>query len=158
MNTTLDDLIEQLEQARTKLNAALDKVAPRVEIYPTWKVKQVMDHITGWDELVYVTLQDYLQGEKPSLKVKGGIDHYNAESITARKEISLEQSHQQYDQARQKVIRILHQLPPEMMTRKFSAPWGGTCTVSSMVKIFISHELEHSKQIESRLTTASGQK
>ena len=42
--------ITRMEQSRAKLNAVLDKIAPQMEIYPTWKVKQVMDHIAGWDE------------------------------------------------------------------------------------------------------------
>lgn len=155
MNTKMDALITQLEQSRIKLNAALDRIAPQVEIYPTWKVKQVMDHIAGWDDLVFVTLQDYLRGDKPSKKVKGGIDHYNVESIFARKDIPLEQSRQQYDLAREKVIQVLQQVPPDMVTRKYPAPWGGTCTVSSMVKIFVSHELEHAKQIEAILPNAN---
>jgi hypothetical protein len=155
MKTTIATSITQLEQSRARLNAALDRVAPQVEIYPAWKVKQVLDHIAGWDELVYTTLQDYLNGDKPSLKVKGGIDRYNDESINDRKQIPLELSRQHYDEVRARVLQVLHQVPPELVTQKMPAPWGGTCTISSMVKIFVSHELEHAKQIEARLSESS---
>ncbi len=148
MDTKIEDLISKMEQSRAKLDAALDKIAPQLEIYPAWKVKQVMDHIAGWDVLVYQTLEDYVRGEPPSNAVFGGIDRYNAESVTERKALSLEQSQQAYKAARERVIQVLHGLPPEMVNRKYSAPWGGMCTIASIVRIFVSHEQEHAQQIE----------
>jgi len=46
------------------------------------------------------------------------------------------------------VIHTLRGLPAAMLTQKFKAPWGGQCTISSIVRIFVSHEQEHAKQIE----------
>jgi hypothetical protein len=123
-------------------------VTPQAEIYPTWKLKQLLDHITGWDELVSRTLYTYSQGEVPAVGVMGGVDQYNAQSVSARKAIPLEQSRQAYEAAREKVIQTMREMPPEMLTHRFPAPWGGMCTVASVVKIFVSHELEHAKHIE----------
>ncbi len=148
MDTKIELLLANMERSRVKLNAALDKVAPQTEIYPTWKVKQVMDHIAGWDELVYSSLRAYKIGKSPSKMVAEGIDRYNAESVAMRKDVPLEQSRQEYDAARGRVIQELRELPPEMLTQKFPAPWGGECTISSIVRIFVSHEQEHAKQIE----------
>jgi DinB superfamily len=155
MDTNIEGLIAKMERSRVRLNAVLEKVTPQAEIYPNWKVKQVMDHIAGWDELVYLSLSAYSLGEKPSVSVKGGIDHYNAESVAARKALSLEQSRQAYDAARERVLEILRELPLEMLTKKYPAPWGGMCTVNSIVKIFASHELEHAKQIEEVLKNST---
>jgi hypothetical protein len=148
MDTKIDVSISKMERSRARLNAVLEKVTPQTEIYPPWKLKQVLDHIAGWDELVYSTLRAYSKGEALSLVVKGGINHYNAESVSARKALSLEQSRQAYDAAREHVIQDLKQIPPEMLTQSFPAPWGGMCTIDSIVKIFASHELEHAKQIQ----------
>jgi hypothetical protein len=106
-----------------------------------------MDHITGWDELVASTLHTYSQGETPAKVVKHGIDQYSAESVRARKDLSLEYSRKAYDAARVAVLQALRDMPAEMLSKNFPAPWGGTCTVTSVVRIFISHELEHAKQI-----------
>jgi hypothetical protein len=148
MGPKIEDIVTKMERSRAELNAALDKVAPQTEIYPSGKVKQVMDHIAGWDELVYSSLHAYKIGKSPSKMVAEGIDRYNAESVARRKEMSLEQSRQDYDAARARVIQELHELPPEMLTQKYPAPWGGECTISSIVRIFVSHEQEHAKQIE----------
>lgn len=148
MDTKIELMLAKMERSRAELNAALDKVTPQTEIYPSWKVKQVMDHIAGWDELVYSSLQAYKLGKSPGKLVSDGIDPFNAESVAKRKNIPLKQSRQDYDAARAKVIQLLQELSPEMLTQKYPAPWGGECTISSIVRIFVSHEQEHAKQIE----------
>ncbi len=146
----VNGLITKMARARARLDAALEKAAPQTEIYPSWKVKQVLDHIAGWDQLVISSLRAYQKGDTPSHSVKS-IDQYNAASVSSRKDLSLEQSRQAYDEARREVVTILRSLPEEMVTRWYLAPWGGNCTISSIVKIFVSHEEEHAKQIEQLL-------
>ena len=148
MTAEIDALIAEMEHTRNQLNAALEKVTPKVEIYPSWKLKQLMDHITGWDELVVSAFKTHSRGEKPARVVKHGIDQYNAESVDARKGLSLEASRQAYDAARVALLQSVHEMPEDKLSQKFPAPWGGMCTVASTLKIFISHEAEHVKQIE----------
>ncbi len=158
MDTKIDDMVSKMERSRARLNDALDKVASQAEIYPTWKTKQVMDHITGWDELVYSSLQAYKNGVSPAPMVEAGIDPFNASSVARRKDLTVEHSRQEYDAARQRVIQQLRQLPVEMLTQKYPAPWGGLCTISSIVRIFISHEVEHAQHIEEVLANSTSRK
>jgi uncharacterized damage-inducible protein DinB len=151
MGTKIDDLITKMEQARSQLNATLEKVSPMEDIYPSWKLKQLLDHITGWDELVASAFQAHTRGETPAKMVSKGIDDYNTESVSNRRELSLERSRQAYDAAREKVFQALKEMPPEKQTQKIQAPWGGICTVASVLRIFISHEVEHTKHIESSI-------
>ena len=152
MTTEIDELIAQLEHARSKLNASLEKVTPQAEIYPDWKLKQLLDHITGWDELVTSALHTHSHGETPALELKQGIDQYNADSVNARKALSLEQSRQAFDSGRAEVIQALREIPAEKLIQELRAPWGGECTVTNMVKIFVSHEMQHAKHIDKTLS------
>jgi hypothetical protein len=147
MDPKIEGLVSKMEHSRAQLNSALDKVTPQAEIYPSWKVKQIMDHIAGWDELVYSSLQAYKNGESPAPMEDGGIDPFNAVSVAARKDFSLERSRIEYDSSRQRIIQVLRELPAEMLTQKYPAPWGGLCTISSIVRIFVSHEQEHAQHI-----------
>jgi len=148
MSADIDELISKMEHARAHLNQILEKVIPQDEIYPSWKLKQILDHITGWDELVASAFRTHSKGESPELAVKKGINQYNEESVKARQAISLEHSRKLYDDAREAVLQAIRQMPAEKVDQKFQAPWGGTCTVAGVVKIFVSHEMEHAKQIE----------
>jgi hypothetical protein len=144
-------LMTKLEQSRARLNAALERVSPQDEIYPEWRLKQLLDHITGWDELTARSLRLYLNGESTTKAVKGSIDQFNEASISARKALTLEDSRIAYEQARQSVLQILAEIPANMLAEKFKAPWGGTCSVNYVVKIFSSHELEHARHLEESL-------
>src|SRR4030042_6708711 len=155
MTTKIDDLIIKMEQARCRLNATLDKVTPQADVYPSWKVKQLLDHITGWDELVAYAFRAHSRGEIPARMLPQGVDGFNAESVKARTELSLENSRQAYDAAREEVLKALREMPAEIITQKLPAPWGGMCTVASVLRIFASHELEHAEHIEVSLLNPS---
>ncbi len=155
MPTKNQALISKMENARAQLDAAFARAAPQQEIYPTWKVKQVMDHITGWDELMVQTLQAYARGETPARSVENGIDHFNAESVTARQAVPLEESRQAYHSLRKQVLDLIRAMPEGKLTERYPAPWGGMCTVTSVVKIFTGHELEHARHIEKALANST---
>jgi len=147
----MNDLIAKMENARARLNAALDKVPQNTEIYPSWKIKQLLDHITGWDVLVAAAFRAHSRGEILSRLVRNGIDPYNAASVKDRLSLSFAQSRQAYDDARADVIRAMRAMPDEKLTEKFTPPWGGMCTVVSVVRIFVSHEIEHAEQVENSM-------
>ena len=156
MTAKIDDLTKKVELSRSRLNSAMEKITPQDNIYPSWKLKHLMDHITGWDELAVSALRTYTKGETPGIAVKHGIDQFNAESVTARKELSLESSRQAYDTARVELIKAVQAMPPELLPQKFQAPWGGMCTVASVLRILISHEAEHAQYIEDKLNIPTG--
>ena len=156
MTAEIDTLLNKMEHTRSRLNVVLEKVAPQLDIYPSWKLKQLMDHITGWDKLVASAFHTHSRGATHPLVVIHGIDQYNAELVNARMELSLEQSRQAYDSARAEVLQELRVMPAEKLTQEFRAPWGEMCTIASVLKIFISHELEHAKQIEEKLKNSTG--
>ncbi len=147
MGTKIDVLIAKMEQSRAILNAAVENLDSHMQIYPAWQVKQLLDHITGWDELVLAELRAYQSGITPTQTIKS-INEFNAHSVAARQDLTLEQSRKDYDSTRQEVLQTMRALPAELVTRKYDAPWGGKCTVASIVKIFVSHEREHAEAIE----------
>ena len=151
MTMQIDDWIVKMESARNRLNTAMEKVTPHAEIYPAWSLKQLLDHITGWDELLATSFHAHSRGETSEMLVDRGIDRYNRESIIARKDLSLESSRKAYDEARVEVLQELHAMPLEKCAEKFQSPWGDLCSIASVLKIFISHEMDHADHIEESL-------
>jgi hypothetical protein len=156
MTPKIDDLTKKMGLARSRLNSAMEKITPQDDIYPSWKLKQLMDHITGWDVLVASSFNAISRGDAPEPAEAHDFDAYNAASLQDRKQLSLEQSRQAYHAARDEVLRALNKIPDVKLTQKHPAPWGGKCTVASVLRIFITHELEHAKQIEEKLNNFSG--
>ena len=55
-------LIQQLDEARAKMRAVLEGIDTRVEIYPTWTIKEVLAHIAGWDDVSASSLRLHAGG------------------------------------------------------------------------------------------------
>ena len=151
MAAKIDDLIIKMENARSRLNSAIEIVTPHAEIYPAWCLKQLMDHITGWDELLASSFCAHSRGDPPIMLADRGIDKYTDGSITARKEISLEGSQKAYDEAPLEVLETLHKMPPDKRNQKFLSLWGNLCSIASDLKIFISHGRDHAADLEERV-------
>ena len=89
MTSKIDDLTKKMELARSRLNAAMEKITPQDDIYPSWKLKQLMDHITGWDVMVASAFNAISRGEKPERANVHDIDAYNATSVRDRTQLIL---------------------------------------------------------------------
>lgn len=154
MGTKCEALITSMELAREELNHLLEKVTPQTEIYPSWKVKQLLDHITGWDELMISVYQTHAQGGTPGRVVRHGINSFNEELVSAREGLSIIESRKAFNTSRAEVIQALRDIPPERLDLEFKAPWPGTCTVEKTVKILVKHEKEHARHIREILKNA----
>jgi hypothetical protein len=154
VDPNMKTLMSSLEQARLHLNSVIDQITPQVEIYPSWQLKQLLDHITGWDELVCQILLAHAKGESLPLTAKN-IDRFNERSISSRQAVSLAKSRQDYDDVRSELLRILQSLPEELFAQKFTAPWGGQWTIARTLKLFVQHEQEHAQEVEKILLSTS---
>lgn len=151
MDDNKQELLDELDRARGYLKSVLARVDQQVDIYPTWKLKQVLDHVAGWDDAVLASIRSHALGQTPIVTAPRGIDYYNAETVTTREAILLEQSWKEFDVTRQRLKQAILDLPPEKMDLPFVSPWGDKGTVSWLVEIFVDHELSHAYEIEEKL-------
>lgn len=142
-------LLEQLDQARAALLTALEGLDPQTEIYPGWTAKHLLAHVTGWDEACTASLRAHAVGNEPGTPAVRGIDHYNAESVATREALSLEQVKRECALARQQFEAAIRDLPEEKFDQPLLFPWGRVGTIDFLVQIFVHHEREHAREIES---------
>jgi hypothetical protein len=140
-------LIQQLDQARETMQAVLADVNTQMEIYPTWTIKHVLAHITGWDEATTSSLRAHAGGEEPAAPAVRGIDFYNAQSVATREALSYEQIVKEWELAREDFKAAIDEIPEEIFNEPLLFPWGQTGTIARIVAIFSSHEEEHAKEI-----------
>jgi hypothetical protein len=147
-------LIAELDKARQRLNEVLAHADEKREIYPSWKLKQVLDHVAGWDDAVIASIEAHAHGEVPAVTAPRGIDYYNAETVTTREALPLSTTRMEYEATRQALKELILSLPDEKYEQPFIAPWGHQTTVADLVEIFIEHENEHAHEIEQILQQA----
>ena len=142
------DLIRQLDEARTRLLAALANLDTQTEIYPPWKLKELLAHLSGWDEATIASLQTHIGGGEPLTPAARGIDFYNAESVATREALTYEQVAQELEVTRERLKTILLAMPPDKFEQPLVFAWGPRGPVTKLVAIFVHHEGAHAKEIE----------
>ncbi len=146
-----EHLIEDLDRARERMRAVVDRIDPEMEVYPGWTMKHVLAHIAGWDDATAASLRAHLGGEEPGTPAVRGIDYYNAESVATREALSYEQVLREWELAREQVRALLREMPPGKFEKPILSAWGRTGTVAQLIAIFVHHEIEHAEEIEGML-------
>jgi len=146
-----DHLIRQLDQARQALLAILEMIPSGSEIYPTWKLKELLAHLAGWDEAAIASIQAYMAGEAPVTPAGVGINAYNAQSVACRASLSLEQVRVECEQRREGLKALIRQMEEGQLNAPLVLPWKGTGSVAQIVEIYAEHELEHAAELREAL-------
>lgn len=141
-------LIQTLESARSHMEAIVASIDPALPIYTPWKIKEVLDHIAGWDDAIIASLSAHMAGEIPATPAKLGIDHYNAQTVSTRETIDYDHSLREWRATRQLLLKQLAELPEEKLAQPFILPWGPRGTIAEVVEIFAEHESQHAEEIQ----------
>ncbi len=148
MNAEKQKLLAELDAARDRLEAALSRLDDQALIYNPWHVKELLDHIAGWDDAVIASLRSHAVGDVPAVTAPRGIDYYNAQTVSTRETLPLDHTRREFSVTRQLLKQLIQDLPDEKFSQALVLPWGRTGTVSEVVEIFVDHELEHAHDLE----------
>jgi hypothetical protein len=141
-------LLAHLDRTRKKLEDLLPQIDPQKEIYPDWTIKDMLAHITGWDDATIDSLRAHVAGRIPSTPADRGIDEYNIRTVTSRKDLDLSHVLNEFRLTRQVMRTIVDQMPDEKFFEPLVVPWGEKGTVTYLVETFRDHEEEHLQDIQ----------
>jgi hypothetical protein len=142
-----DVLIHRLDEARLKIEELLPKIDAVKEIYPGWTIKQMLAHITGWDEVTIDSLRAHIAGRVPSVPANRGINEFNARTVASKREQDYFHILDDWRLTRKKLRTLLEEMPEERFAEPITAPWGEKGTVAHLVDIFREHEEKHVRDI-----------
>ena len=142
-----EDLLQSLDEARNKLLSIIQKAELEQSIYPQWTIKEVLDHITGWDDAVIASLKAHLSDDVPGTPASRGINHYNASTVSERESLSYQNTFDEFVATREILKQVIHELPPEKLDEPIVYPWGPTGSFDELIQIFVHHEKEHADEI-----------
>jgi hypothetical protein len=140
-------LLDHLDATRKKLEDLLPQIDPQKEIYPGWTIKDMLAHITGWDDATIDSLRAHVAGRTPATPADRGIDEYNIRTVTSRKDLDYSHVLNEWRLTRQVMRTIVEQMPEEKFFEPLVAPWGEKGSVTYLVETFRDHEEEHFQDI-----------
>ena len=142
-----EQIIAEFEKSRERMRAVVAKADSHQTIYPRWTMKEVLDHLSGWDDAVILILKAHISGITEDMPSVRGINIYNAETVSTREALPYEHSLREWEASREALKKLILELPDEKMKEVFSFPWGGSGNVADMLRIFYEHEEEHAEEI-----------
>src|SRR5215510_2225691 len=105
--------IKRYETARAEMQEILKLAQDNPTIYQPWRMKEVLDHITSWDDAVIASIKSFLAGDVPATPASRGIDAYNAEAVTSREVIPCEVTQREWEASRTELLDLLHKMTDE---------------------------------------------
>ncbi len=138
-----NSLLLSMDESRLKIEKLLPEIDPRKEIYPGWTIKDMLAHMTGWDDVTIDSLRAHVVDRPPSLPAIHSLDKYNALTVSSRRDLAYERVLQEWRLTRQILRTIIQQLPEDKFFSPVVVPWGGKPTVTFLVNMFREHEEEH---------------
>ena len=139
--------IKRYEDARTEMREIVKLAQGNPTIYQPWRMKEVLDHITGWDDAVIASIKSFLAGEIPATPASRGIDAYNADTVSSREAIPYEVTQREWEASRAELLDLMQKMTDEQLHTPFVLPWGDHGTIEDLVEIFTEHEETHAKEI-----------
>src|SRR5260370_20706841 len=115
-------VFQKLEQAWTELKESYaglsDVQLMEPGVMDEWSVKDILAHVTTWEEEALKYLPLILSGGRPPRYIQsGGIDAFNAQMAEQKRQMALSEVLRQLEDTHRRLIDYLHTLPPHHFTR-----------------------------------------
>ena len=122
-----DEIIEELKRTRQELTDLVSDIPPEKEIYPEWRLKELLAHFAGWDDAALAGVRSCLAGKDPIIVAPLPLSHIVKE----------------WQLNRELLIDLTAQIPEEKFEITTVFPWGETGTLAEMIRGISGHELFH---------------
>ena len=142
-DSTLFQLITQIDEIREEMRELIQKTDPNVEVCPGWTIKEVLRHITAWENVIHKGILAFRDGEPPYFIHNQDFDLFNQEAVDYRAKWTLEEVIQEWEQVRLELRSTIQGLEESLLFEEMVLPWGSERTLQELIEIVAEHEAEH---------------
>jgi hypothetical protein len=116
-------LLKQLEKAwaafKESYHGLSDSQLTQPGVTDTWSVKDILAHVTTWEEEALKYLPLILTGGRPPRYIQyGGIDAFNAQTTEQKRDLALSDVLAQLDETHYRLLNYIRSVPEEHFTRE----------------------------------------
>jgi hypothetical protein len=141
-------LLHRLDETRATIEEILPNIDPNKQIYPGWTIKDMLAHMTGWDDATIDSLRAHVIGRPPSVEAIRSMDEYNEHTVSSRQDLNYDHILREWRLTRQVLRTVIEQMPEDKFLEPLIVPWGEKATVTFLVEMFRDHEDEHIQDIK----------
>jgi hypothetical protein len=124
VNMDRSQLLKRLDRAWEALKASYVGLSDSELLEPgvtgTWSVRDIIAHVTWWEEEALTHLPLILAGGKPPRYsvTYGGIDAFNAQMTEQKRNLSLSEVLRQRDETHRRLIDFIQSVPEDQIARE----------------------------------------
>ncbi len=116
-------LLKRLEKAWTAIKESYaglsDSQMMEPDVTSNWSVKDILAHVTTWEEEALKYLPLIITGGRPPRYIQyGGIDAFNAKMTEQKRGLALSDVMKQLDETHRRLIDYIRSVPEEHFTRE----------------------------------------
>jgi uncharacterized damage-inducible protein DinB len=131
-----------LEANRARLIASIEGLSANQMLTPldgSWSIKDILTHVTSWDELVLPDLKRLQRGRTPALGSNPGeaTDKWNDLLMAFRRNLPLDEVIEELTDVRAEIVAVLQSINDD----RFVGQVVGHCQVAAL------HDWQHAQQI-----------
>lgn len=114
-------LLTKIDKAWSGLQTSIDGLMAQQMTQPgvtgDWSVKDILGHVTAWEEEALKHLPDLLDGKRPPRYsvLYGGIDAFNALKTVENRARSLDEVQMRFDQTHARLLDYIRSAPDEQI-------------------------------------------
>ncbi len=149
---TKEQTLTALAQSRQALHQAIEGLSEQemtqVQVEGVWTIKDVVGHVTSWEEVVLQPLRRYADGDPFGTDVIEDYLAWNDEQAALKKDIPLDAILEEANTIREELVATANRLSAEQWEQELTFPWGDTGTLSKGLGGLAWHEKEHVETIQ----------
>ena len=153
---TRDQIVQAIKDNHTQFLAAIagldDDALTKRPVIDWWTVKDVMGHISMWEQVGIQFVAEYKRDGLPKalgMDSDAAIDAHNKREAVVRRDWSLARVRAEFDAAHRDLIAAVETLRDADLTKQLPAPWEKGDTLEKLIAInSYQHNPEHIEQIK----------
>jgi uncharacterized damage-inducible protein DinB len=147
-----EETFAKLARSRERLLAAIEGLSEeemsQVPLEGIWAAKDIIGHVTSWEETLLAPLRAYAEGEPFVTEQIKDYLAWNDEQAALKREIPLEEILAQAASVREGMVTAAEKLSEERWTARIPYPWGGKGSLKRALEGLAEHEMEHVRAIQ----------
>ena len=142
-------LLGILLQTHAATRVTLEGIDLDLPAYPNsgWRIRDIIGHIATWDRQVAKSLDAYRLGKEYAIP---NLDetNFNEQTVLAQQEMTAQQIYEEWEQAREDLMRAVEEIPLSQFPGDLLYPWGDERgTIAHLVDLMSEHDVEHRVEI-----------
>lgn len=151
---TKEETLARLAESRRALHQAIEGLSEeemtQVQVEGVWTIKDVLGHITSWEETCLEPLRRYADGGPFEVQVIEDYLSWNDEQAVRKRDVPLDVILDELATVRHGLVEAASRLSVGQWEQRVPFSWGGEGTIAGVLDVFYRHELEHVHHIQQR--------